>query len=135
MIFLLSTILFLTYSHDDALSDGTWTAVNLAIWTQMEIGMYLISACLIACCPPLEGLGRRKLLHWLSRKSHLRNPDCYSFTKRDTANTLREPTITAGNMKGFQQLENDEITLVDWLQSTPDPQVGNASGARREDIV
>lgn len=41
-----SIIRFTTFFQNNSFVDGTFSAVDLLIWTQVETGVYLISACL-----------------------------------------------------------------------------------------
>lgn len=44
-------IALFTFSTTDAVTDNTWNAALLIIWTLVEVGMYLIAACLISYQP------------------------------------------------------------------------------------
>ncbi|KAL9122552.1 MAG: hypothetical protein Q9187_000895 [Circinaria calcarea] len=52
-----SIVRFTTFFHKNSFVDGTWSAVDLIIWTQIEAGIYLISACLPTYRPLLERIG------------------------------------------------------------------------------
>ncbi|MCJ1245407.1 hypothetical protein MMC30_002611 [Trapelia coarctata] len=56
-----SIVRFATFFQTNSFIDGTWSAVDLIIWTQIEAGVYLISACLMTYRPLLERIGRGRL--------------------------------------------------------------------------
>ncbi|MCJ1466281.1 hypothetical protein MMC07_004900 [Pseudocyphellaria aurata] len=47
--FITAIVRFTTFFRKNSFIDGTWSAVDLIIWTQIEAGIYLISACLLEC--------------------------------------------------------------------------------------
>lgn len=60
--FITATIRFTTFFRKNSFIDGTWSAVDLIIWTQVEVGIYLISACLPTYRPLLERIGKRSFV-------------------------------------------------------------------------
>lgn len=58
---------FQIFFRNNAFLDGTWVAVELIIWTQVETGVYLISACLPTYRPLIEHVGSSRILSRLSR--------------------------------------------------------------------
>ncbi|KAA8649430.1 hypothetical protein EYZ11_011748 [Aspergillus tanneri] len=71
---LISSILrFYTFYVTDAATDGTWSAVELVIWTVVEGGTYLIAACL-PTYRPLMKLVWRKLNLTTRNDSRETNP-------------------------------------------------------------
>lgn len=61
-----SVVRFTTFFHDKSSVDGTWSAVQLIIWTQIKTGIYLISACLPTYRPLLERIGHRRFIDRLT---------------------------------------------------------------------
>jgi hypothetical protein len=51
-------IALFTFSTTNAVTDNTWTAALLIIWTLVEVGMYLIASCLIAYQPLAKWIWR-----------------------------------------------------------------------------
>ncbi|KAE8154101.1 hypothetical protein BDV25DRAFT_136247 [Aspergillus avenaceus] len=62
-----SAIRFQIFFRQNAFIDGTFVAVDLITWTQVETGVYLISACLPTYRPLIEKVGTKGLLSKLSR--------------------------------------------------------------------
>ena len=54
-----SVIRFIGFFTIDAVSDPTWSAVPLIIWTVVETGMYLITCCLPTYRPLMKKAGMR----------------------------------------------------------------------------
>jgi len=52
-----SIIRFTTFFQNNSFTDGTYSAVALLTWTQVEAGVYLVSACLPTYKPLLERIG------------------------------------------------------------------------------
>ena len=65
-----SIIRFTQFFQSHPFIDGTWTGVDLIIWTQVEAGVYLISACLMTYRPLLERLGHTSMIQKLSKHSN-----------------------------------------------------------------
>lgn len=58
---------FTIFFQNNSFVDGTWSAVHLVIWTQLETGTYLMSACIMTYRPLLERVGRQRLF---TKSSH-----------------------------------------------------------------
>ncbi|KAL9591226.1 MAG: hypothetical protein Q9179_007936 [Wetmoreana sp. 5 TL-2023] len=63
-----SIIRFATFFKSNSFVDGTWSAVELITWTQLETGTYLISACSMTYRPLLERIGH---VHFFGKKSNV----------------------------------------------------------------
>ena len=104
-----SIVRFTTFFQHNSFKDGTWSAVDLIIWTQIEGGVYLISACLMTYRPLLERMGRGKLLskltHSLTSSKRFRS----SSSRRQSVNIPLTPH-PAADSHGFQRLEPDIVT-------------------------
>ncbi|KAF7621592.1 hypothetical protein AFLA_011886 [Aspergillus flavus NRRL3357] len=62
--FVFGLICWVQYFITDAITDKTWSAVDIFIWSIMEAGMYLIAACLLAYQPIVS-------LMWKHIKKHI----------------------------------------------------------------
>ena len=101
-----SIVRFTTFFQQNSFQDGTWSAVDLIIWTQIEGGVYLISACLMTYRPLLERMGRGKLLskltHSLTSSKRFRS----SSSRRQSVSIPLTPH-PAADSHDFQRLEPD----------------------------
>lgn len=61
-----SIIRFIIFFQKNSFNDGTWSGVDLVIWTQLETGTYLMSACLMTYRPILERLTSIRIFKRLS---------------------------------------------------------------------
>ncbi len=98
--------IFFVASNPD---DGTWSAVEFIIWTQVETGVYLISACLMTYRPLLERIGKGRYAGNFMRHSK-RSNDHYvgsKSTRQDTPDIPLRPR-TEDDTYGFRRLENDD---------------------------
>lgn len=100
-----SIIRFTIFFQKNSFIDGTWSAVDLVIWTQLETGTYLMSACLMTYRPLLERVGRQRLFRksWHSEHSAVnvdQNRNHYS------ANIALQPRPQKGRT-GFLPLGGD----------------------------
>lgn len=64
-----SIVRFVMFFKRNSFIDGTWSAVDLIIWTQLETGTYLMSACVMTYRPILERLASMRFRNRLSSKS------------------------------------------------------------------
>lgn len=99
-----SIIRFAAFFQRNSFTDGTWAAVDLIIWTQVEPGVYLISACLMTFRPLLERIGRNNLLRFQSTTAAkvFHSND----TERCSVNIPLKPRAGDDN-DGFHRLQND----------------------------
>ncbi|KAE8368547.1 hypothetical protein BDV27DRAFT_40174 [Aspergillus caelatus] len=96
-----SIMRFQIFFRNNAFSDGTWVAVELIIWTQVETGVYLISACLPTYRPLLEQVGSSRIVSRLSRSRSRRGTGT-----SEARDTLPLHAVTA---VGQPYYRNDEI--------------------------
>ena len=104
-----SIIRFATFFEKNSFVDGTWSAVDLIIWTQVETGVYLISACLMTYRPLLERIGKGRFVGKLARRSKISNGHSLSSkdTRQHTADIPLKPR-TEDDKHGFHRLKNDD---------------------------
>ncbi|GFF39395.1 hypothetical protein IFM46972_05872 [Aspergillus udagawae] len=62
-------IALFTFSTTNAVTDNTWNAALLIIWTLVEVGMYLIAACLISYQPLAKFIWRNTWRRQRGQKS------------------------------------------------------------------
>ncbi|KNG88224.1 hypothetical protein ANOM_004573 [Aspergillus nomiae NRRL 13137] len=96
-----SVIRFQIFFRNNAFLDGTWVAVELIIWTQVETGVYLISACLPTYRPLLEHVGSSRIVSKLSRSMSRRGTGT-----SETRDTLPLHSVTA---VGQPYYRSDEV--------------------------
>ncbi|THV51512.1 hypothetical protein BGAL_0108g00080 [Botrytis galanthina] len=102
-----SIIRFTTFFRNNSFIDGTWSAVDLIIWTQVEAGVYLISCCLPTWRPLLERVGQKNFF------GKLINRVTTSAVKQPTHNTIEGVSNIQlqSNLsklgKGFHRLGSD----------------------------
>jgi hypothetical protein len=65
----------------DLVSDVTWTSANVVIWTNVELGMYLIAACLLSYQPLVKFLWQKT--RW-GRQSALQQPSQQTIGSKST---------------------------------------------------
>ncbi|KAJ5586843.1 uncharacterized protein N7459_002608 [Penicillium hispanicum] len=70
------------FFQESAMTDPTWTSVNLGIWTILEGGIIIIAACLPSIWPLISKMIPRRLLTTSSSKQLPRHQ--YITTPRDT---------------------------------------------------
>ncbi|KAL9135374.1 MAG: hypothetical protein Q9175_003439 [Cornicularia normoerica] len=104
-----SIIRFTTFFQKNSFVDGTWSAVDLEIWTQVETGVYLISACLMTYRPLLERIGKGGLVEKLTRHSKISTSHSGSSkgTRKQVADIPLKPR-TEDDKYGFHRLENED---------------------------
>lgn len=102
-----SIVRFTTFFQKNSFVDGTWGAVDLIIWTQVETGVYLISACLMTYRPLLERIGKGKLVEKLTHRSNTPKSDRSTsrITKQQIADIPLKLRAEDGR-SGFYRLEN-----------------------------
>ena len=101
-----SIVRFTTFFQHNSFIDGTWTAVDLIIWTQIEPGIYLISACLMTYRPLLERISHNGLVGKLTRSSNTsRTAEPKDANDLTTSIPLRPKA--GQNREGFFRFEND----------------------------
>ncbi|EAW07822.1 uncharacterized protein ACLA_025390 [Aspergillus clavatus NRRL 1] len=84
-------------STTNAVSDNTWSAALLLIWTMVELGMYLVASCLISYQPLAKLIWRNTWRRWRGQKdSSLDQED--SHIRVHTNSTLASQTH--GRVKG-----------------------------------
>ena len=54
-----SIVRFTTFFTHNSFIDPSFSAVDLIIWTEIEVGVYLISACMLTYRPLLERIGHK----------------------------------------------------------------------------
>ena len=101
-----SIVRFTTFFQHNSFSDGTWSAVDLIIWTQVEPGVYLISACLMTYRPLLERIGRKGLLGKLTRNSNSGKTFDSNDTREHGDGIALRPRVDP-DTHGFHRLGND----------------------------
>ena len=118
-----SIIRFTTFFQKNSFVDGTWSAVDLIIWTQVETGVYLISACLMTYRPLLERIRKGRLVEKLTRRSKISNsPSASSKGSRKQNVDIPLKPRTEDNNYGFHRLEDDDGV-------DPDPRRGITAAA------
>ncbi|KAF5855134.1 hypothetical protein ETB97_009845 [Aspergillus alliaceus] len=88
-----SIMRFQIFFRNNAFIDGTWTAVDLVMWTQVETGMYLISACLPTYRPLLEHFGVKGVFSRISRSVSRR----YGTTETRDSLPLQSVSVVSQN--------------------------------------
>ena len=129
-----SIIRFATFFQKNSFVDGTWSAVDLIIWTQVETGVYLISACLMTYRPLLERVGKGKFVGKLTRHSRVSNS--HSTDPKNTRQQIVDIPLksrTEEDKYGFHRLENDDcadprITVTTNISVTKNPHQDLESG-------
>lgn len=104
-----SIIRFTTFFQKNSFVDGTWSATDLIIWTQVETGVYLISACLMTYRPLLERIGKGRFVGKLTRHSKISKG--HSVNSKGTRKQITDIPLqprTEDDMYGFHRLENDD---------------------------
>lgn len=93
-----SIIRFHTFFENNSFVDGTFTAVELLIWTQVEAGTYLISACLPTFKPLLERVGLKMGLSGMTRhggtSDRYGNGDAYGSSFRSKGKPIESSSIS-----------------------------------------
>ena len=99
--------IFFLQKHPD---DGTWSAVEFLIWTQVEPGVYLISACLMTYRPLLERIGKGKLFRKPTSRAKTSNDHfASSKTSRREVDEIPLNSRTEADKHGFHRFENDSF--------------------------
>lgn len=104
-----SIVRFTTFFRKNSFVDGTWSAVDLIIWTQVETGVYLISACLMTYRPLLERVGRGRFAGKSTRRSKISNR--HSENSKNARQQIADIPLklrTEEDKYGFHRLENDD---------------------------
>lgn len=104
-----SIVRFTTFFRKNSFVDGTWAAVDLIMWTQLETGVYLISACIMTYRPLLERVGWGMFAKRLASRSkvsddHTKN----SKSARLQITNIAMKTRTEEDKCGFQRLGNED---------------------------
>ncbi|EDN93581.1 hypothetical protein SS1G_09448 [Sclerotinia sclerotiorum 1980 UF-70] len=101
-----SIIRFTTFFRNNSFIDGTWSAVDLIIWTQVEAGVYLISCCLPTWRPILERIGQKNFLRKLiSRVTATVAKPPTNVTSEGSSNIQLQSNLSKRG-KGFHRLES-----------------------------
>ncbi|THV53502.1 hypothetical protein BGAL_0049g00370 [Botrytis galanthina] len=101
-----SCLRFIGFFITDATADGTWSSVNVLIWSECEIGVYLCCACLLTFHPLVQIAAK-----FISRvRNNLRSDACEN-TVITAANT-HSSTIGITQKFGFERLEGSEIEML-----------------------
>ena len=110
--------------------DGTWSSVDLTIWTQLETGTYLMSACLMTYRPLLERFGSRRLFSKKPQRPNSIHDGLKKFTRPSTdvvfeprvqtamsSFTLREEASTDSQILVTTNIEvaHSQDSIVSWL--------------------
>ena len=104
-----SIVRFTTFFQKNSFVDGTWSAVDLIVWTQVETGVYLISACLMTYRPLLERIGKGRFSGKLTRRSKRSNGHSANSQKsRQKIADIPLKLRTEDDKYGFHRLENDD---------------------------
>lgn len=104
-----SIVRFTTFFRKNSFVDGTWSAVDLIIWTQVETGVYLISASLMTYRPLLERIGRGKFVWKLTH--HTKTSNNHSVASKNTRQQITDIPLKVradDDKHGFYRLENNE---------------------------
>ncbi len=104
-----SIVRFATFFQKNSFVDGTWSAVDLIIWTQVETGVYLISACLMTYRPLIERIGRGRFVGKLTHLSS--TPNGHLVTSKNTGQQNSDIPLNLRGQDdkyGFHRLENDD---------------------------
>ncbi|MCJ1359146.1 MAG: hypothetical protein MMC33_009146 [Icmadophila ericetorum] len=108
-----SVVRFTTFFRHNSFIDPTFSAVDLVIWTEIEAGVYLISACMLTYRPLLERFGRKSsLLSKFTRvsASKVYNAKGYKVQESKESERGKHPEISMqafGPKLGFQRLGGD----------------------------
>lgn len=104
-----SIIRFTTFFEKNSFVDGTWSAVDLIIWTQVETGVYLISACLMTYRPLLERARGGELIEKLAGRSSASNSNSAKpkSTNQQATDIPMKPRAE-NKADGFYILVNDD---------------------------
>lgn len=97
-----SIVRFTEFFKRNSFSDGTWTAVDLIIWTQVEPGVYLISACMMTFRPLLDRVGHKDFFG--RRKPN--SGKTFDSEDTDRNNIALKPRL-GPDAHGFHRLNND----------------------------
>lgn len=117
-----SIVRFTEFFHSNSFIDATWSAVNLVIWTQIEPGVYLISACLMTYRPLLERVARGNIVEKLTHRSSKNSSANYQRSSIEVPLKARTTTDT----KGYESLSNVAAGGESWIRVTTNVNVANA---------
>ncbi|KAK6859568.1 hypothetical protein PG995_003204 [Apiospora arundinis] len=120
-----SILRFWAFSNTNSFIDATYNAVELIIWTVVEPGIYLISACMLMYRPLLEKLGVGRFRIGSRDRS---KPYAAGDAPRPKADSRHQPSSSAAQ-------EGDDIALRSnthngFEQLTDDEERGNSRGSR-----
>ncbi|KAF7908362.1 uncharacterized protein EAF01_004117 [Botrytis porri] len=93
-----SVIRFSSFFGSNSFTDSTWTSVEHMTWTQVEPGVYLISACLPTWRPLIEKI--------LPRIIHPSKTSALGSNKKQTRGNDGIPLQAHRSSHGFQRLED-----------------------------
>jgi len=99
-----SVVRFTTFFRKNSFVDGTWSAIDLIIWTQIEPGVYLICACLPTWRPLLERAGKNFFGKVMNRKTRSSTKPSNVASNEGSDIQLRSNSSKKG--QGFQRLED-----------------------------
>ncbi|TVY80878.1 hypothetical protein LSUE1_G005420 [Lachnellula suecica] len=98
-----SIVRFISFFRGDVIRDGTWSSVDLMIWTVVEPAVYLIAACLPTYRP---------LLIILSRKMGWKLTSAGTDNFQSFVETSKPRKFDATGFTGLEASFNDDIGLV-----------------------
>lgn len=104
-----SIIRFVMFFRNNAVADGTWTAVDLETWTQIEPGVYLISACLMTYRPLLESINRRWFVKKFSGVSNRIGDSSHPSDAKGDSGRIPLKSRSGSDVEGFHRLGGEKV--------------------------
>lgn len=101
-----SVVRFAQFFKRNSFEDGTYNGVDLIIWTQVETGVYLISACLMTYRPLLERIGRKDVVSKLKQNILSKDSETGNSSKERKEEIALQAREESGT-RGFRRLEDD----------------------------
>ena len=136
-----SVLRFTSFFTNNSFTDGTYAAVELISWTEVEPGVYLISACLLTYRPLLDRISFRRVADAVTGRSSKNSSASGSrFGKRLEASST-DPEMGIGLQSraegaAFHRLDDsqssrDESLLADGIVKRTDVKVESEPGRSR----
>ncbi|KAL8847953.1 MAG: hypothetical protein Q9221_007018 [Calogaya cf. arnoldii] len=98
-------VIFFEKGETGTTVDGTWAAVDIIIWAQLETGMYLISACLMSYRPILERIAHMSMFSKIWSISGLRRSSDKGGFQQHNPDGAMQPRTQQGRT-GFLPLND-----------------------------